>query len=122
MRWLIASAVIVLVALAAWLLVPWRGAAPEIAATGDPARGEYVLRLAGCVSCHTDEANDGRLLAGGRALATPFGTFITPNITPDPRPASAAGLRASSYGRWRKASRPRATPTSRRFPTPPTSA
>jgi mono/diheme cytochrome c family protein len=84
MRWLIASAVIVLVALAAWLLVPWRGAAPEIARAGDPARGEYVLHLAGCVSCHTDEANDGAFLAGGRALATPFGTFLTPNITPDP--------------------------------------
>ena len=28
--------------------------------------------------------NDGQFLAGGRALATPFGTFFTPNITPDP--------------------------------------
>jgi mono/diheme cytochrome c family protein len=84
MRWVIAFALVVLAALAVWLLVPWRGAPPEIAATGDAARGEYVLRLGGCVSCHTDEQSDGAFLAGGRALETPFGTFRTPNITPDP--------------------------------------
>jgi mono/diheme cytochrome c family protein len=83
MRWVIALGLIVVAALAVWLLVPWRGAPPEIAATGDATHGEYVLRLAGCVSCHTDEKNGGQFLAGGRALATPFGTFYTPNITPD---------------------------------------
>lgn len=45
--------------------------------------GEYVLRASGCVTCHTDEENGGAFLAGGRALATPFGTFYSPNITPD---------------------------------------
>jgi mono/diheme cytochrome c family protein len=84
MRWLIALAVIVLAAAAAWLFLPWQGAPPEIAASGDPARGEYVLRLGGCVTCHTDERNGGAFLAGGRALASPFGTFYTSNITPDP--------------------------------------
>ena len=99
MRWVIAFALVVLAALAAWLLVPWRGAPPEIAATGDAARGEYVLRLGGCVSCHTDERNDGRFLAGGRALATPFGTFRTPNITPDP----ATGIGGWSVGAFVRA-------------------
>jgi mono/diheme cytochrome c family protein len=47
------------------------------------ARGAYVLRASGCVTCHTDEENDGQVLAGGRALETPFGTFYSPNITPD---------------------------------------
>jgi mono/diheme cytochrome c family protein len=75
----------VLAAVAAWLLVPWRGAPSEIAEAGDPARGEYVLRLGGCVTCHTDEKNRGALLAGGRALGSPFGTFYTSNITPDPQ-------------------------------------
>jgi mono/diheme cytochrome c family protein len=84
MRWVIGLGVVVLVAAAAWLLLPWRGAPPEIAETGDPARGEYVLRLGGCVTCHTDEKNGGAFLAGGRALGSPFGTFYTPNITPDP--------------------------------------
>ncbi len=43
------------------------------------ARGEYVLRISGCIHCHS--AEDGEQLAGGRALETPFGTFYTPNIT-----------------------------------------
>lgn len=46
-------------------------------------RGATVLRASGCVACHTDEENDGQFLAGGRALETPFGTFYSPNITPD---------------------------------------
>ena len=47
-------------------------------------RGEYLVRAAGCVACHTDIDGDGAYLAGGRSLATPFGTFYSPNITPDP--------------------------------------
>jgi mono/diheme cytochrome c family protein len=47
-------------------------------------RGEYVMRAAGCASCHTDAENDGQFLAGGRALETPFGVFYSPNITFDP--------------------------------------
>ncbi len=45
------------------------------------ARGEYLVHAGGCVSCHT--APGGTKFAGGRALATPFGTFYSPNITPD---------------------------------------
>jgi mono/diheme cytochrome c family protein len=55
------------------------------------ARGAYVFRAADCLSCHTDSKNKGQPLAGGRALSTPFGTFYTPNITPD----ATHGL-----GRW----------------------
>lgn len=44
------------------------------------ARGEYILKVSGCIHCHT--AADGPPLAGGRALETPFGTFYSPNITP----------------------------------------
>lgn len=47
------------------------------------ARGAYVFAAAGCFGCHTDEKNHGAPLSGGRALVTPFGTFYTPNITPD---------------------------------------
>jgi mono/diheme cytochrome c family protein len=46
-------------------------------------RGEYILRAAGCISCHTDNHNGGEPFAGGRALKTPFGTYFSPNITPD---------------------------------------
>jgi len=47
------------------------------------------VRAGGCFSCHT--APGGQKLAGGRALATPFGTFYSPNITPDPD---------TGIGRW----------------------
>jgi mono/diheme cytochrome c family protein len=46
-------------------------------------RGEYLVHAGGCITCHTDEENGGGYLSGGRALKTPFGTFYTPNITPD---------------------------------------
>lgn len=48
-------------------------------------RGAYIFAAAGCVGCHTDVKNKGPVLAGGRALKTPFGTFYGPNITPDPK-------------------------------------
>ena len=38
-----------------------------------------MLQISGCSHCHT--AENGELLAGGRALPTPFGTFYTPNIS-----------------------------------------
>jgi mono/diheme cytochrome c family protein len=47
------------------------------------AKGEYLMRAAGCLACHTDVKNDGAPFAGGRAMHTPFGTFYSPNITPD---------------------------------------
>jgi mono/diheme cytochrome c family protein len=46
-------------------------------------RGAYLVRAAGCVSCHTDSKNQGQAFAGGRGLKTPFGTYYAPNITPD---------------------------------------
>lgn len=46
-------------------------------------RGEYLIRAGGCVTCHTEDADDALPLAGGRSLDTPFGTFYSPNITPD---------------------------------------
>ena len=45
------------------------------------ARGAYLAQAGNCMGCHT--AQGGRPYAGGRNLSTPFGTFITPNITPD---------------------------------------
>lgn len=55
-------------------------AAPD--ADGAIARGKYILRAAGCVTCHTADKEEALPLAGGRRLVTPFGTFNTPNITP----------------------------------------
>lgn len=47
-------------------------------------RGAYVFRAAGGCSCHTDVSNDGAFMAGGRPIATPFGSIYSTNITPDP--------------------------------------
>lgn len=52
--------------------------------TGDVARGELVARAGGCIACHTDTAGAGKLLAGGVELVSPFGTFVSPNISSDP--------------------------------------
>src|SRR5947209_17032374 len=45
-------------------------------------RGGELAALGYCASCHTAEA--GKPFAGGRPLATPFGTIYGTNITPDP--------------------------------------
>jgi len=52
-------------------------------AAGNRERGNTVARAAGCIACHTDTESDGALLAGGVALQSPFGTFVSPNITSD---------------------------------------
>lgn len=70
-----------------WVTRPVRYDEAVIAGiTPDPARGEYVFRAAGCASCHAaPEAEAGTLeLVGGKAFASPFGTFYAPNISPHP--------------------------------------
>ena len=74
----------VLVGLAAFLFVVPQDRASALTLAGDAGRGAEVLRLGGCVSCHTDSVSGGALLAGGPALVTQFGTFHAPNITPHP--------------------------------------
>jgi mono/diheme cytochrome c family protein len=62
-------------------------AADATAQSADPAqleRGAYLFIAADCQACHTDVKNKGALMAGGRALKTPFGIFYSPNITADP--------------------------------------
>ena len=60
------------------------GGLPACAAdAGSAVRGAYLANAADCVDCHTDSAHSGQPYAGGRALATRFGTFYSPNITPD---------------------------------------
>jgi mono/diheme cytochrome c family protein len=45
-------------------------------------RGRYLSILSDCASCHT-VSDSGRPFAGGRAIETPFGNIVAPNITPD---------------------------------------
>jgi mono/diheme cytochrome c family protein len=44
-------------------------------------RGKSLVDAGDCVACHT--ADKSRPFAGGRAIATPFGTIFSANITPD---------------------------------------
>ena len=61
---------------------------------GNAQRGAYVLRMAGCVSCHTNSREGGAFLAGGAPINSPFGSFHPPNITPH---------RTKGIGAWSQA-------------------
>lgn len=87
-------------------------AAPEVAASADPAvieRGRYLVRIAAdCASCHGDPTHSGEAggdvpLSGGNAWHLPPGVFRAPNITPDPetgigRATDASIARALRHG------------------------
>ncbi len=60
-------------------------ATPALAASTDlVTKGAYLVRAAGCVGCHTDVKGKGPEFGGDRPMKTPFGTYYSPNITPDP--------------------------------------
>jgi mono/diheme cytochrome c family protein len=52
--------------------------------------GRYLATLADCAACHTKK-DGGKPFAGGRPIETPFGTVVSPNITPD---------RETGIGNW----------------------
>jgi mono/diheme cytochrome c family protein len=104
---------LVLAAAAAWL-VAWlnvRGEEP-IPAQAAPLqvtpqlveRGAYLARVGNCAACHTERG--GAAYAGGKGIATPFGTVFGPNLTPDPTTgignwSAAEFWRAMHHGRSR---------------------
>ena len=56
--------------------------------TADAKRGAQVFWAGGCAACHADikaEGDEKLLLGGGQEFASPFGTFIAPNISSDPQ-------------------------------------
>ena len=61
----------------------------------DLANGRTMFLIGGCASCHAvPRQADATKLGGGLALASPFGTFYVPNISPDP---------ADGIGGWTEA-------------------
>ncbi|WP_342616167.1 cytochrome c [Rhodoferax sp. GW822-FHT02A01] len=76
------------------------GATSAFAATApsdtDVQRGEYLARAADCISCHTRAG--GLPFAGGLAMATPFGTIVSTNITPD-RTSGIGNYSAEEFSR-----------------------
>jgi len=83
LRWLIGVIVVIGTAVGIYMLTPVRGPARDTSLVGDVERGNYLIRLGGCVTCHTDPKNKDAVLAGSQSagLKTPFGTFYPPNIT-----------------------------------------
>ncbi|WP_309084113.1 cytochrome c [Chelativorans sp.] len=86
---LILAAAIIVAGAAFWFLTEPElldGSALSGLQPGDPARGERFFFAGGCASCHTapGEGATELQLGGGGALETEFGTFIAPNISPDP--------------------------------------
>ena len=71
------------------IAIAWLACIVPAVAQDAVQRGAYLVHAGGCASCHTMPG--GARFAGGRALETPFGTFYSPNITPDAE---------TGIGRW----------------------
>lgn len=57
------------------------------AVEADATRGETIFWAGGCASCHAADGAQGearKVLSGGHRLTSDFGTFVVPNISPDP--------------------------------------
>lgn len=71
------------------LLDGYYPAYPPVTLTSDPVKnaliqhGEYLAKMGDCLACHTNVKGGTPAFAGGLPIATPFGTFYSPNITPD---------------------------------------
>lgn len=80
---------VLLSAIGAWALslrseiAPIARPAPDSFSSEQVQRGARLAAVGDCVVCHTAEG--GKPFAGGRALATPFGTLYATNLTPDER-------------------------------------
>jgi mono/diheme cytochrome c family protein len=70
---IVVAATVALSSMASWAAEPKPG--------NIVAKGQYLTWAGDCVACHT--VPGGKAFAGGRSIQTPFGTIITPNITPD---------------------------------------
>ncbi len=104
-RWPAAlGTLLIVLALAGW--VAWQNLRGDLHAPGADssvpvtpelvARGSYLALAGNCAGCHT--ARGGAPYAGGRGIATPFGTVYAGNLTPD----ADTGLGAWSAGDfWR---------------------
>jgi nicotinate dehydrogenase subunit B len=87
-------------------LLGWRAAiAPIAPGSGNVytaatiAQGRVLAAAGNCIVCHT--APGGAPNAGGRAMATPFGTVYTTNLTPDP----VNGIGTWSFSAFQRAMR-----------------
>jgi mono/diheme cytochrome c family protein len=97
-RLLLIAVLVVAAGLAAFFVVTAPAEVPASALparTPDLANGKRIFFAGGCASCHaTPGQQDATRLGGGVALASAFGTFYAPNISPDGN---------DGIGRWNEA-------------------
>lgn len=89
-RVLIAIGVLIVLGLAAaWLITAPRPLPASALAAGyhpDLANGQAMFIAGNCAACHmTPGQTDRTVLGGGLQLKSSFGTFVVPNISPDPK-------------------------------------
>ncbi|MDB5618667.1 cytochrome c [Tardiphaga sp.] len=91
-----------------WLTIPVTVAATSLAPhTPDLANGQTVFNAGGCASCHATPTQPDRLrLGGGLPIASPFGTFHVPNISPDPKNGIGGWSEANFVGAVQKGTSP----------------
>ncbi len=86
---IVVGALALVAAVVVWFLIaPKKLPASALAAGYAPnlANGEAIFIAGNCTACHkTPNQEDRKHLAGGLKLTSPFGDFIVPNITPDPK-------------------------------------
>ncbi|MCS6758445.1 MAG: hypothetical protein MO852_04790 [Candidatus Devosia euplotis] len=74
--WGVAALAVIGIGAAVYLLRPVTGPTRDLTLVGDVGRGNYLIRLGGCVACHTDTKTGRAFLSGGAGLTTEFGTFV----------------------------------------------
>ena len=101
LTWLIGVVVVIGIGVGVYMLTPVRGPARDLTLVGDATRGAYMIRLGGCVTCHTDPKAKDQMLAGMQTagLTTPFGAFYPPNITS----SKTAGIGGWSFPQFAEA-------------------
>lgn len=87
-RLIVPALLLLLTAFAAWLLlpatpiaIPPASRAPDLNDRATIERGRYLAVLGNCMGCHTPRGQTP--YAGGRGIATPWGTVFSSNLTPD---------------------------------------
>ena len=78
------ASLLLLALIIAWPREEFIASSSPAAYAGTPAniaRGAYLARAGDCMACHT--VRGGVPYAGGRAIDTPFGRLLAPNITSD---------------------------------------
>ncbi len=63
--WLLAILVVVGAGVGIYMLRPVTGLARDLTLVGDLTRGQYLIRLGDCITCHTDKKNGVAEFGGG---------------------------------------------------------